>query len=1054
MDISTPQRVKRHPASTSGGIAAALWRRLRYPSTIAWLLLPATLVGFCFFAIQVALVPQEHDYPANWHGAEWISAPGTASAASAVSYFRKTIALEAVPDNAFVTVQGSQTYALFVNDVLVVDTNSVVRSTVAYPANMYDVTAFLQPGANAIALRAINNDAGAAAVRVALGMDYGTFQQMTLSGDTWRATSDPSQLATPATATAPDWKAGTYDDSSWPTATPLTTSPVPDGTLPYAPVTFESPVPSTWIIASSSSNGFFYSNLLLPSFQAAWLRVTATGFATVYLNGHTVVAQPATIQQDQSGRFPPNAVHYTAGIYHVAPYLHAGANTIAVHVVSPGFDRVNGSARPAGLALDITLTDGNHVIQRVQADKLWRTSPVATPGWAKGDGTTGWASAIPVHSATLTALPVYKIPATELEQTTLTSMATTMALVTLILLLLIVLSVLAQRALAPARLTVAAAIDRAALGFAPVAAVMLLLFVISRQPILPNPFPFTPGSLALLAGIALLGQALVLVTSRDNRQRISAVNDLRQRISDSLDHLPFRPFRPVVWATVVALVIAAIGLYVVTYHLDYESYWQDELASIQAAQGVVNTGLPRWPTGFMYTKAELFSYMLAVVIRVFGTDPGALRMVSALEFVVSLVLVYLIGSYFINRRAGLIASAMMLFNPLSLWWARQARMYQQAQLFVLLVVYLFYRAVQPNAKTRYIYLSMAATVAMYLSHEETFIVLPAMLIYFLVTQRLTWMRNKHWWIAGFSAIAVCALQLIFWRVTRRPILGTDHSVLPLIHFSPSSIRYYSRLLFSIAGYYSGSLVNFFTFTALSIAGTLIGIFGHNRQLRYLSVFLWIPFAVLCFLLSVLNDRYLVPILPLFAMLSAAALVMAIDKVAALSRARIGGWRASVLSGVFGALIVVAVLASLVPSISSVSLATSRALGLPYHHVKPNYRDAGIYIQEHWRPGDVMISMAPIGDVMFYARTPDYKVYQNKVLTLFEYQGHIIDNRGFTYELLNVNDFNEALRQHHRIWLFSSTGHTCCVGSAGTTPITQNFTLVFEGQGAYVYLHTG
>lgn len=1049
MDISTPQRVKRYPASTSRGIAAALWQRLRYPSTIAWILLPATLVGFCFFAIQVALVPQEHDYPANWHGAEWISAPGTASA---VSYFRKTLALEAVPDNAYVTVQGSQTYALFVNDVLVVDTQSIVHSTVAYPANMYDVTAFLQPGANAVALRVINNDAGAAAVRVALGMDYGGFQQMALSGATWRATSDPTQIAT--LPNAPDWKAGTFDDSGWSTATPLTTPPAPDGTLPYAPVTFETPVPSTWIIASSSSNGFFYSNLLLPSYQAVWLRVAATGYATVYLNGHAIVAQPATIVVDQSGRFPPNAVHYTAGVYHVAPYLHAGANTIAVHVVSPGFDKATGSTRPAGLALDITLTDGDRVIQRLQADDHWRTSPVAQPGWAKGAGTAGWAPAIPVHSTTLTALPVYKIPATELEQTTITGTARTIALVTLLFLLLLVLSVLAQRAFARGRLTVTAAIDRATIGFAPVAALLLLLFVISRQPIVPNPFPFTPLCLAVLAGLALLGQMLVLVTSRGNRQRIPAVDNLRQRVGDTVGRLPFQPFRPAVLAAVAALVIAAIGFYIVTYHLDYESYWQDELASIQAAQGVVSSGLPRWPTGFMYTKAELFSYMLAAIIRVFGTDPGALRMLSALEFVVCLVLVYLIGSYFINRRVGLIASAILLFNPLSLWWARQARMYQQAQLFVLLVVYLFYRAVQPNAKARYIYLSMAATVAMYLSHEETFIILPAMLVYFLATQRLNWIRNKHWWIAGLSAIAACALQLLFWRLTRRPILGTDHSVLPLIHFSPSSIRYYSRLLFSIAGYYSGSLVNFFTLTVLSIAGTLIAIFGRNRQLRYLSVFLWVPFAVLCFALSVLNDRYLVPILPMFAMLSAAAIVMAIDKVAALARERVGGWRAPAISGLFGILVVVAVLASLIPSISDVSLATSRALGLPYHHVKPNYRDAGVYLLEHWQPGDVMISMAPIGDVMFYARTPDYKVYQNKVLTLYEYQGHIVDNRGFTYELLNVNDFNEVLRHHHRVWLFSSTGHTCCVGNAGTTPISQNFTLVFEGQGTYVYLHTG
>lgn len=1070
-DTSTVQRARPLQASTSPSLSPSRGPSLRPSSrqrarevirrvsVVTWLLLLAAVAGFGLFAYQTLLVPQTRDYHVSWHGARWV---GVAGSANAVAYFRKTIALEAVPAHAFLTVQGSQTYALYVDGNFLTDTVNEFKTGVVYDSHIYDVAPFLQVGVNTVALRVVNTDAGAAQVRAALGLTFAGQTQYFPSDPTWKATSDPAiTRPAPGTTGRGDWRSPHFDDAGWPGAAYVPTAPAPDGYTSFDPATLEMPLPPTWISAGASRDAYFFHAFTLPTVRSAWLRVGSTGTAAVYLNGEPLVDQPARIDTDQTGKAPPPQVRLTAGVYDIGPRLRQGLNLLAIHVVSAGLDPAVASpqqAAPGAIVLDLLLTAPDGAQAHLVADKSWYATSYARPGWARGDGATIWGPAAPLDRSSVTAMPMYLIPAPQLQAASGSATVVALAVTALLFLLFCLVGVAVQ---CLGRWSVAeavAALDRVALSLLPVLGGMALLCVIAAQPLVSRPFPFTPAWLGALVACALLSLAFVLVVRRLARRPTHQATQLLAPVGAALRRAVARVPRrfpassvAVAFAVVALLVVAG---YVVTYQLSYESYWQDELSSIASATGVLQHGIPAWPTGFVYTKAELFSYMLAVVIHFFGYDPNALRLLSAVEYLVSLLLVFLIGRYFLGRRTGLVAMLLMVCSPLAIWWARQARMYQQAQLCVLLLLYLFYRAVQPGARTRYIYLSMLAAVAMYLSHEETFIVLPALLIYFLATQRLSWIRNKHWWIAGLSAIGVIVAQLVWWRMTRRPILGTDHTVLPLIHFSPSSVRYYARLLFSVSGIFSGSVVNFLTLTTLAIAGTIIGLVRKDRALRYLSLFWIVPLCVLIFMLSVLNDRYLVPILPLFALLAAATIIHLLDAVGRLARARLPRVGARAVSAAFATLLITAVALSLIPSTSGIALAVSRTFDLPYHHLKPEYQDAGDYILAHWQPGDAMISLAPIGDVSFYAVKPDYKVYQGKVLTIFEYQGHISDNREYTIELLNEKDFNQVLLQHHRIWLFAAAGRTCCVGSSGSTPILDNFTLVFEGRGTFVYLHTG
>lgn len=1016
----------------------------RWFRALPWLTLVAALVGFNLFVYQVQRVPQRRDYHANWYEARWIT---VANANSPTVYFRKTISLEARPDNAFLTVQAWQGYTLYVNGTYLDFTADNFRAGAVHSTYIYDVTPLLHDGANTVSLRVVNRDVGPAAVRAVLGISVAGHLQAFASDQSWRATSD-STLTQPFLApTLPDWTRPDFSDAGWPNAAPSPIVPA-DGVIPFNPVTFETASTQSWLTAGPMPDAFFYRSLSLPAAREIWLRIASTGNATVFLNGHRLIDEPPRIGKDAAVVPAPNANTLTDGVYDVTPYLHAGENTFAVHISASTTYLGSGTTdtQAPAMGLDILLIRPNGALTHYIADGSWSAATLVGGGWIDGGGPTHWTAATLVGRSIFTALPPFKTPAPALQEVDSSSAELVIGLTTLLVLLFCTLGVGLQWLWRPSRAALPAALDRVALAFLPALGLIALLCVASLEPTIAHPFPFTPVWLGVLIGATLVSFALIFV--------LSMLAPSRARLAESARRSPYwnRLPRYAVGAAVITL--ALLAAYLVTYQLGYESYWEDELASIYAAKGVLRTGLPAWSTGVIYTKAELFSYMLAAIMAVFGDGPIALRMLSALEYIASVVLTFFIGRYLLGKRIGLLAMTLMVFSPLALLWGRQARMYQQAQLCVLLVLYLFYRAVQPGAKARYIYFSMLMTVVMYLSHEETFIVLPAMLLYFFVTQRLSWIRNRHWWIAGLSAIGVIGLQLVVWRLTRHPILGTDPSERPLVSFMPQNTYYYLRLLFAVTQTNGLPMDPYLGVTStLAVIAGIGSLFSRDRGLRYVSLFFFVPLICLCLIFSLTTSRYILPLLPQLAMLASITVVRAGELVGRWARSRVHPVPARVITIAFTSLLVFTSVAGQVVPVSNFALAADRALGIPHQHRIPDYQQAGAYIRAHWQPGDVLISVVTSTDAKFYAETPSYTLYQGKALYVLQLDGHIVESYVGTQELLNEHDLAEVLAQHHRVWLMAATSRPCC--PSGFRAVTDyNFALVWEGFDSMVYLRSG
>ncbi|NLU73643.1 family 78 glycoside hydrolase catalytic domain [Streptomyces sp. HNM0575] len=330
-------------------------------------------------------------------GAEWIWFP-EGDAASEVPagtrWFRGTTELPDGIRRARLVIAADNGFTAWVNGTEVASHEShPVRKSWSRPA-LLDVTRELRPGANTVAVAAVNSEAGPAGLLAALeavteegvtGEDdagegdageggSGEIRRFTTDG-TWRAADEEP---------GGDWRSPGYDDSSWARARKAATW----GEDPWGKVLPE------------QSPAQLRRAFRLPSrgVAAARLHITALGLYEAHLNGTRVGEDRLTPGWTDYGK----RVAYRT--YDVTGSLRHGANALAV-TLAPGwyagnigwFGQHQYGEHPALLAqLEVSYEDGSTA--RVTTDADWRASagPLVTADLLMGEEydaraeTPGW----------------------------------------------------------------------------------------------------------------------------------------------------------------------------------------------------------------------------------------------------------------------------------------------------------------------------------------------------------------------------------------------------------------------------------------------------------------------------------------------------------------------------------------------------------------------------------------------------------------------------------------------------------------------------------------
>jgi len=1141
-EVATRQTIKTAIPKTDGKRKPAGLHR------VAWLCLVLACLGASWFTYQWLLVPQPVTFAPDWAGAQWISA---ADGAGPVAYFRYTTTLSVPPDGAFVTVAASQIFRLYVNGTLV-GSNTHDFAWGDYPrAYIYDIATLLEPGPNVIALRVSNVDTRAPLVRASIGIVEGATIAYHVTGDGWQATAQ-STLVFAHTVPGPDrvnkWITTGFDASSW---RPALHAPDPAGTpmLTVNPLLYERPAATQWISTGAGHDAYFVRQFAVPFlYTNAWLRLAATGTASIFINGHLLItwngaaiipaqsvadylSDDETIVQYRSG--------LALGVYNITPYLHAGSNTLAVHVSAPGTSaaQVGLETLNAAMSADVLLNDVLGHNTWLSVDNGWRASPHSAYGWSSG-ADPAWPSPLLVGRPGAVHTFYLQDSATPRNQQFLPFLLIFWAMLftvgAVLGLWLLAALVLLRRYYTSRR----AALEATALAYLPALALEGLLLALTREPLLPQPFPYSwqwAVALVCMVGVGyLLLRRNAVATARGNmpehrhdahkgRHYISADPSPHSPAGIRFPHVEKVLFR--LWAVLrehwVMVGICLVALPMISYNLGYEPYWQDELTSFFAAKGVLAHGLPVLSSGFLYPKGELYSYLLALSMLIFGDHGAGPRVLSVLEYLVSLPLFYAIGCYFFEKRIALLATAMLAFSPITLLWGRQVRMYEQAQLCTLLTAYLFYRALDmgesmsPARRKRYIYGAMLGVIATYLSHEETFIIFPALLCYALGTWYVRRARHKnggaslpalapalsprkHWLLATLIMVSVVSAQLLVVRFSHPPLLGTDQSQRPLISLTSGNIPYYIDLMF-FPGVLGRSTFPWITLNSvLAVMGCVWAIRRRNTRAAYCAWFLCLSFGTLMLTFTLTSDRYIYPVLPIYYLVGAYALFQVLYGLwgfacvrlmpstshqsrdvttpgrgqaqplpytkqptnphrvgAGLAPALVGylAWPVRIMVTLITLLVLATTLILPVLPVSGYNLFISREVGLAYHRHYADYDAVGMYMQQHWQKGDIVISVSPAISILYYVGHVNYFFSLDRALYLFEKDGHIIDTPTGSVALLDQQDFLAVIAAHTRVWIISDNG-VYQSETAKRISLPLDFHVVFEGYGSAIYFRGG
>ncbi|GHO85993.1 ArnT family glycosyltransferase [Dictyobacter formicarum] len=1099
-----PENTKR-TLSSQGKIQALVVQRARRRLThfTLWFCLLLACAGTSWFAFQYTLIPQIKTYTPQWRSAHWISAVDTNAP---VAYYRYTTNLIATPDNAFVMITANQVFQLYVNGIFI-GTNTQDFDYGETPRTyMFDVDVALHKGINAFSARVVDADQKNPQLRASIGIGWGGHIHYIGTDASWHATGQTT-LAHPRGAIKTfKWALPAFNDNLWQLAN-LVSSPVAaDSLLTVNPVIYTQPMSSHWLSAEGGQDGYFVHQIEVPEHSdSILLRLIAAGQTDVFINNHqymqwngqaTVPRQNLTTILDDLGKPVVYRNGLITGVYDITPYVHKGSNTLAIHVQAPGTStaKVGLDTLKNALSVDVLASNGNTVTNLAAPDDKWRASTQAVDNWTQdGSATAQWSPPTPIGrpGASLS----YYLP----DTTTLRNVVTLPPMLVAELIVYCCVAVLALwllmalvflRRYYPSR---SAALEAASLIFLPALAVEALVIVLGRDPMLTQPFPYT-GQWGLFLIFLVACSTIGLWLHARNRQRthLDTVNEPEALNSDFLTlvktSVPADSQQTHLWKQRLLawlrlnwgiLPVMLLIIPMACYNIGYEPFWQDELSSYNAARNIMVQGFPAFPSGFTYPKGELFSYLLAVLMFILGTGGSVVpRLISLVEYLVSIPMLYILTQRMFNRRIAWLAAAMLAFSPYAMTWSRQTRMYEQAQFALILVVYTLYQAIQQRTRKRPVYIALTCMVIAYLSHEENFITLPAALACSLLATREApygipyILRKKHWWVPALIACAIIITQLLTVYWTHPPTFATDQSRRPQIQPSLDNLPYYVSLLFKPIAIKDTAapwlltqpwlLLN----SSLMVLGCVLAFMRKDRRVRFLALFLILSSITLIMIFTMEADRYYYPLLPIYYILGSYAFWSVLQQIWRFARPHLIQIRRSidgqprlvvslpvriVLSVMVGILCFSVLIFPALP-LSNYNLFISRTLGLSYRHHFADYDHVGQYMKNHLKKGDVVVSVAPAVSVLYYVGQVDYYFSIDRALFLIEQNGKVIETTSGSHPLLNQQDFQNVLAAHSRIWLITDNGgYQGGVTKNGrfTFP-PRDFRMVYEGYGSAVY----
>ncbi|HQY91800.1 glycosyltransferase family 39 protein [Caldilinea sp.] len=477
----------------------------------------------------------------------------------------------------------------------------------------------------------------------------------------------------------------------------------------------------------------------------------------------------------------------------------------------------------------------------------------------------------------------------------------------------------------------------------------------------------------------------------------------------------------------------------------------DEFSSLWAVRRVLDHGVPLLPSGVLYTRGLLHTYLTALFMQLGGFSFTVGRLPSLLFALAAVVLIYVVGWKSWRLGVGVLAALGLTLLPEAVEAGGRARFYAPMMFWSLLAAWSFFAAIrhteQPlNRRTIlrwHILFAVSFSCAIF-SHEEIVLLYPALLLAALLWRGWAYVRLPGAILAQVISLGALSLRLLIEQI------GQPGQLLAIQSSQP-----YLDLQFDGAGLWRLSESLFlepsrlpWTLGALLAIGYALAALGQRRwRLRDLALpqqatlFYALLFGSVFLLFATLvgaswrNPRYLLFIQSYWLLLGAAG-IMGVIMYFLHSRR----WQAIAVSAVCVLLVVL---------MQKDAMSATRERMLGYEH-------AFAYVATQRAPGDLVMTPQAAGCALvlgapcdYYTQGRDYEPF------ILDAGDHLIERWSGATLLSNLTQLEEVLAEEKRVWFVTDGERLLKRFETGfAREVLERFEVVRADDSARVLLFTG
>lgn len=499
--------------------------------------------------------------------------------------------------------------------------------------------------------------------------------------------------------------------------------------------------------------------------------------------------------------------------------------------------------------------------------------------------------------------------------------------------------------------------------------------------------------------------------------------------------------------------VLAIAFWLRWQYVQTISLYVDEFTTLWAAQRTQVLGAPIMPSGVLYTRGLLATYLTALVGAIAGLSYTTGRLLSVGFGLATIVAIFAVGRCAWNVRVGWLAALGLALLPEAIVWGGRARFYAQLQFFTLLAIWAAFWAIQaPEGRggagsqpaKRHLIFAAFFLLALF-SQEETVLLYPPIVLAMILWHGWRYLLRREVWPAQaiilFGMAARYAIE-VFGQPGFFETIQAERPYVGLVFDPAATWPAYAGLLIApdrLPWTIAGGL-------ALGVA---LSVLARQQNWRVAQIdpfhqatlFFALQFGfVLLFILTLVGGqwretRYLFLVQTCWLLIGAAGAVWLVDRLLARERWR---WAATALLSVLVLLI----------GWSPASAVLTRQV--------EGYDRVFEYVAAHRQTGDVVMTPQPPACAFVLGAPCDYyavqRVYEEFVIPK---DGAVVDRWSGATLLNDAGQLADVVRSAPRVWLVTDAFRLATrYDGAFQRTVVEQFDPVFQERGVTAFLAQG